>query len=106
MILIEINLSCGFGFYSHFGPSRWFIELIGLTALNKLIALIKLTGLNTFTGLNGYHPLILINHSTNQPPLHLTFGIFRIQEQLHNLFMLWRLEGDGLVGSFPIQDFL
>jgi len=25
-----------------------------------------LTGLNTFTGLNGYHPLILINHSTNQ----------------------------------------
>ena len=79
------------------------IELIGLTALNKLI---ELTGLNKFTGLNGYHPLILINHSTYQPPFHLTFGIFRIQEQLHNLFMLWRLEGDGLVGGFPIQDFL
>jgi len=44
-------------------PSRWFIEL---TALIKLIELIKLTGLNNFTGLNGYHPLILINHSTNQ----------------------------------------
>ena len=81
--------------------------MIGLTALNKLIELIKLTGLNTFTGLNGYHPLILINHSTNQLVNRLSiFGIFRIQEQLHNLFMLRRLEGDGLVGSFPIQDFL
>jgi hypothetical protein len=66
MVFIEINLGRGFGFYNHFVPSRWFIELIGLTALNKLIELIKLTGLNKFAGLNGYHPLILINHSTNQ----------------------------------------